>query len=246
MPKRTYIPDFASDERIPYLGMWPGEVWCENIAELEPDVEAISFGKKVKGLRELSAFKKLRRASAPLTPVYLDILLSIPNLEYLQLTPPRSPDIPSLAGFTKLRSLVMRCNRHQTDAEFIRGMSWLHSLCLSEAVSMTSLGPLETLTELRELYIDGAMNGPRQYFDSFDPLSELKHLEYVILLTRQVKGNTSLRALHSLKKLKYLYLIDVWPKEEYDALLAALPKLREIKFAGSRTYPPAKKVESGK
>ena len=239
MPKRAYIPDFAADQRIPYLGRWPGEVWCQDFAELPLDVEAVSFGKKTKGLRDLSAFKRLRRASAPLTPELFEILLTIPNLEYLQLDPPRSPEIPSLAGFTKLRSFVMRCNKHQTDLEFLRGLSWLHSLCISEATSLTSLAPLETLTELRELYIDGKMGGPRQYLESFDPLSELKHLEYAVLLTRLVKGNQSLQALHSLKKLKYLYLGDVWPTAEYDALLQSLPKLQRIRFAGSRQYPPA-------
>lgn len=83
------------------------------------------------------------------------------------------------------------------------------------------------------------MRGPRQYFESFEPLSGLQHLEYAVLLTRLVKGNQSLRPLHSLKKLNYLYLVDVWPTEEYDALLQALPQLNKIRFAGSRCYPLA-------
>lgn len=40
MPTRAYIPDFAADRRIPYLGRRPGEIWCQDFAELSPDVEA--------------------------------------------------------------------------------------------------------------------------------------------------------------------------------------------------------------
>jgi hypothetical protein len=237
MAKRRYIKDFAKDWRIPYLGMAPGLVHCDDVSTLPAGVRAVSLMKKVKGIEKLSTCKRLRRLSTELRPDWLLAIASIPNLQHVKFRMPRLADIPSLTCLAGLRSLVLSCNRHQEDLEFVRGMHWLHSLCVSEATSVSSFAPLATLTELRELYIDGKMGGPRQRVESFSPLGMLSNLRYAVLLVAVAGEKRRLKPLCKLKQLNYLYLQAKFTPAEYDAVLMALPRLKMIRFNGGRRWP---------
>lgn len=139
MVKRRYIRDFAATHKAPYLGMPAGMVQCRNVSELPRDVQAVWLTRKSTRIEQLASFKRLRRVHCLLREDWLPALATIPNLQYLRLSLPKSGDIPSLKCLTNLRSLVLSCNRHQTHLEFVAGMNWLHSLCVSEAMSVSSL-----------------------------------------------------------------------------------------------------------
>ena len=236
MARRRFIPDFM-DGRIPYLGMPDGMIFEVDVPDLPPDTEAVWLTKKTKGIEQLIKLKHLKCIHAPLREDWLPIFAKLPRLQRLKLSLPKTPDIPSLKCLTQLRTLIVCCNRHQENLEFVRGLDQLHSLCVSEAVAVKSLDPLSSLTELREIYLDGKM-GKHVVLDSFEPLSELTHLQYAVLLVRLAKENRSLTPLHTLKKLSHLYLATGYPPAEYDATLAALPKLKEIHFNGMKRWPP--------
>ena len=236
MAKRRYIQDFAATHKAPYLGMPPGLIQCRDVEDLPRDVEALWLTRKSSGVENLATFKQLRRIHAPLREDWLPVLASIPNLEYAKFTLPKSAEIPSLKCLSNLRSLVLSCNRHQTNLEFVRDMKWLHSLCVSEAMSVSLFAPLSTLSELRELYIDGTITG-RQTIDSLSPLADLTHLQFAVLLIRIAKANRTLAPLHKLKQLKFLHLSDDYLPEEYDLLIKTLPRLTEICFNAGKRWP---------
>lgn len=235
MAKRQYIRDFAVTHRAPYLGMPTGLVPCDDVADLSPDVQAVSLNSKSKGIEGLARFKKLRRIRSPLREDWLSTFAKIPNLQYAHFRLPKSPDIPSLACLTNLRSLVLSCNRHQTDLEFLQGMDWLHSLCVSEPMGISSLNPLSTLTELREIYIDGQISG-KFTVDSISPIGALEQLQFAVLLFGVAKANRTLAPLHNLQRLTFLHLALNFSEEEYDSLLKALPRLNEFSFNGGKRW----------
>ena len=236
MPRRRFIPDFTNG-RIPYLGMPEGMIFDVDVPDLPPDTKSVWLTKKTKGIEQLVELKHLECIHAPLREDWLPILACLPRLQRLKLSLPKTPDIPSLAVLKQLRTLIVCCNRHQENLEFLHGLDRLHSLCVSEAVGVKSLEPLSSLTELREIFLDGKM-GKHVMLDSFEPLSELTQLQYAVLMVRLAKENRTLEPLHALKKLSHLYLTTGYPPEEYDAALAALPKLKEIHFNGMKRWPP--------
>jgi hypothetical protein len=237
MMPRQYIEDFAATHKTPYLGLPAGTVACRDVADPPVDVQSISLTTKSTGIEQLARLKHLTRIKSPLREDWLPAFANIPHLQYATFRLPESASIPSLACLTGLRSLVLSCNRHQADLRFVRGMNWLHSLCVSEADQVKSLAPLATLTELRELYIDGSMGG-RGTVASFSPISRLNHLQYVVLQIR-VAGKSPLAPLRRLQELKYLHLRDEFSEGEYDALLKALPGLPEICFNAGKRWPPS-------
>lgn len=238
MPKRTFVPDFAS-LRIPYLGMPDGMIFNVDIPDLPTDAEVVWLPSKTKHIERLVEFRQIRHISATLQPDWLPILAALPKLESVNLTLPKSAEIPSLACLRKLRSLVLRCNKHQENLDFLADMDRLHSLCVSAAIGVKSLAPVATLSDLREIYLDGKL-GKHVLLDSFKPLAELTQLQFAVLLVKVAKHNRSLEPLHALKKLNHLHLAPAYKPEQYDALLAALPKLKEIHFSGMLRWPPTK------
>jgi hypothetical protein len=236
MPVRAFIPEFAPKTTAPYLGMPPGAVWCRKVQDLPRDVEAVLLSKKSTGLEQLVELLHLRRVQGGLPADRISQLMAVPQLEHVHLSIPGSTLVPPLQGFKNLRSLVVRCNRQQPDLEFVRGMDWLHSLCISEALAVTSFEPLATLTGLRELYIDGAIRG-RAAVDTLEPLASLKHLQFLSLLAKVNRGG--LQPLRRLKRLNDVWLSHEYLAEDYDALLQANLDLAEIQFNGGARWTRA-------
>jgi hypothetical protein len=213
-----------------------GMVMCTNVAELPREVEAVSLHRKAKRVGDLVHCKSIRHLHANLDSALLPILTQLPSLEYLKLYLPKNSEVPSLSGLRTLRSLVLVGNKHQGDLESVRDMSWLHSFCVTEAVGISSLAPLASLTELRELYIDGKIRG-RATIESLLPLAELKNLQFLLLLVRVAQPHGALKPLHQLRHLTSLHLSDEYAAKEYDSLIAAIPNLKQIRFNGGRRWP---------
>ena len=209
---------------------------CTRVDDLPADVESIWLLSNATGIEKLSRFTRLKRIRSNLSEELLPVLADLPHLQHAEFSLPRR-EIPSLSCLKKLRTLVLRCNCHQSTLEYVRDMTWLHSLCLSEAVGAPSLDPLSTLSELRELYLDGKLRS-RHTVDSLAPLSALRHLEFAVLLLRVAKPNRTLAPLCSLKKLKTLWLSPDYRPEEYDMVLKAAPGLTQIRFPGGPHWPP--------
>ncbi|MFK7820189.1 MAG: hypothetical protein AB8G99_15820 [Planctomycetaceae bacterium] len=166
----------------------------------------------------------------------IDELAELPNLRYLQVGLPREDEIPSFRPLQQITTLVVKCNKHQSNLKFLNGLNNLRSLCISEAMGITKLTPLGKLSGLCELYIDGAISG-RNTIQTLAPLGKLFDLRYALLLLRVEQRNRTLRHLHSLSKLTFLHLSDDYSEQDYDNLLAAVPRLKQIRFNAGGRWP---------
>ena len=217
-------------------------VECDDVFEARRNVRTMKLNRGCENVDQITEYSALKRVHCELRKDWLKPISQLPNLEHIQFTLPRSDQIPSLKRLQGIRTLVLMCNRRQSNLNFIRGLTSLRSLCVSEANNVTSLSPISSITNLQELYYDGTVGGTGKV-RSFAPISKLRDLRFAVLLVRSLEKKAPLRHLHQLKKLEYLFLGYSFAKdkEQLDALLEALPLVKKIKFNGGLTWPVTKR-----
>jgi hypothetical protein len=209
-----------------YLYPPPKQIRCDDISELPANATAVELEPKVRGIEEIGRFEKIVRIECSMLAVdWVTHLAKLPRLHHLDVHLFRGESLPSLRPLKQLRVLVLYRATKLKTLEFLRGMTQLHSLCLSEVMAATDLTPLATLRNLRELDIDGMLSKAK-IVDSLAPLSKLKHLEF-LLLACQVRDKT-LKPLGKLKSLRRLILGPRYPQSEYRWLFDQLPQLPAI------------------
>ncbi len=211
-------------------------VHCNDVLAVDSKATCLAISPKCKNLDALSSLRRVNRIRCTLTEGLLEQLAVMPKLRHLQIRLPRSDDIPSFRPLTQITTLVLTCNKHQSGLKFLNGVDNLRSLCISAAMGITRLTPLSQLRNLCELYIDGTISG-RGNIQTLAPLAKLPELRFAVLLLRLEKQNRTLKPLHGLSKLAYLHLSDDYTEEEYDRLLAAVPRLKQIRFNGGKRWP---------
>ncbi len=234
--EHRYKKVFASYGKAPYLGPFPEMVHCADPLTVPASCEFLSISPKCKNLAAISSLKRAQRVHCTLQDGLLEQLAQLPKLRYLQVGLPRADAIPSFQLLQQITTLVVKCNRHQSSLNFLTGLDNLRSLCLSEAMGVTQLTPLGRLSSLCELYIDGTLRG-RNTIQTLAPLGKLSELRFAVLLLRVEQRNRTLRHLHSLSKLAFLQLSNDYSHEEYDKLLAAIPRLKQIRFNAGGRWP---------
>jgi Leucine-rich repeat (LRR) protein len=222
-----------------YLGVPEGQVSCDDLAELPKSATVIGLERPYRNIELLPQFSKIQRLDlSDWDDAWLKLLAKLPNLRQLDLSFLKVETLPSFKPLKSLRVLVLYSVKKLKSLEFLRGMSGLHTLGLSEVMSATDLAPLASLKELRELDIDSALFKTK-WVDSLKPLAGLKRLQHLVLSCRVNPANRSLRPLGGLKELRYLLLSEKFPAEEKDWLLARLPKLKKINPGWPGEWPPA-------
>jgi hypothetical protein len=213
-------------------------VECDDVFEARKNARSLQLNRDCSNVAHIVEFKAVRRIHCDLRKDWLKPLSQLPNLSHIQFTLPKTAQIPPLKPLDGIRALVLMCNRHQKNLNFVRGMKSLRSLCVSEANSVTELNPIATLTRLQELYYDGSVGGIGKV-RSLAPLSKLTDLRFAVLLLRSSEEKEPLRHLYNLKKLEYLYLGATFAKDkgQLDSLLKELPRLKKIEFNGGLTWP---------
>lgn len=211
-------------------------VECDDVYEARKST-TLQLNRNCANVEHLPEFKSVRRIHCELCKDWLKPISQLPKLEHVQFTLPKSDEIPSLKSLEGIRTLVLLCNRHQTNLNFLRGLTTVRSLCISEAEGVTSLQPLAKLSNLQELYIDGKMSGTGK-FQSLAPLSKLTDLRSAELLLRSESAKP-LRHLLPLSRLEYLFLGASFRKleDELDLLVQSLPRLKSIEFNGGMKWP---------
>lgn len=217
-------------------------VECDDIFEARKNAKSLHLNRDCVNVDRIFEFNAVRRVHCELRKDWLKPLSKLPNLEHVQFTLPKTADIPSLKVLDGIHTLVLICNRHQTNLKFLRGLKSLRALCVSEANGVTELNPIASLTNLQEIYIDGSVGGSGKV-QSFAPLAKLQDLRFSVLLVRSMEKSSPLRHLHKLKMLEYLYLAAQFAKDEeqLDSVLEALPLLRKVEFNGGLTWPTTKR-----
>lgn len=213
-------------------------VECDDIFEARKNAKSLHLNRNCANVDRIGELKAVRRVHCELHKDWLKPLSRLPNLEHVQLTLPKTADIPSLKALDGIHTLVLICNRQQTHLNFLRGLKSLRALCVSEACSVTELNPIASLKNLQEIYIDGSTSGIGKV-QSFAPLAKLQDLRFAVLLVRSMEKSSPLRHLRKMKMLEYLFLAAQFArdKEQLDSVLEALPLLRKVEFNGGLTWP---------
>lgn len=212
-------------------------VICDDVFDARKNTASLQLSVDCANVDRICDLKSLKRVHCNLHKESLKPLSQLPHLEHLQLTLPKTADIPSLKVLNGIRTLVLLCNRHQEDLTFLRGLTSIRSLCVSNATSVKSLNPIASITGLQELYFDGSVHGIGKV-RSFSPLANLHDLRFAVLLVRSMEKRLPLRHLHQLKKLEYLHLASqfAYDTDALDSLLLAVPQLDKVEFNGSLTW----------
>lgn len=211
---------------------------CEDVATAPKTVRAIRLKTNCVNLSHLVKLRHLRQIHCDLVPDSLPYLAELPKLESAQFRLPRTEKIPSLAGLVRLRALVLRCTKDQKSLRFLSGLDHLESLCVSEPTSVRSLAPIGSLTELRQLYIDGAMHGRHTKVRTLAPIAKLTKLRHATLLLRSEQEHRPLRHLSKLRELEYLFLDHSFnDADELDRVVAQHDRLDFIEFSGGYRWP---------
>lgn len=217
-------------------------VECDDVFEARRNAKSLQLNPGCANVERIGELHAVRRIHCELRKEWLKPLSQLPNLEHVQFTLPKTADVPSLKSLNGIHTLVLICNRHQTDLNFLRGLKSLRALCVSEASGVTELNPIGSLTNLQEIYIDGSVGGMNKV-QSFAPLAKLQDLRFAVLLVRSMEKSSPLRHLHKLKMLEYLYLAAQFAKdkEQLDSVLDALTLLKKVEFNGGLTWPTTKR-----
>lgn len=235
MATQEYQPCFSRDDP-PYM-MGRRLTPCKDVHKLRADVRQVSLSRDCANVDQLVRFKHLEHVECELNERWLKCLGELPRLKWVELTLPKSDKVPSLKCLSQISALVVRCNRHQTNLNFLRGLESVRSLCVSEASSVKQLNPISRLVNLQELYIDGTVSGIGRV-ETLSPVSKLTDLRFAVLLVRSAQPTKPLRHLLALKKLEYLHLASFYLKNKDDLqqLVDDLPRLKRIEFNGGLTW----------
>jgi Leucine-rich repeat (LRR) protein len=226
----TYQPHFANG--YPYLGAVPGEIACNDVAQLPSDATVVRITKPYKNIAQLGHFRQIRQLDiSRLEDDWLPYLQNLPNLEHLRVSYcKKQKALPRLTGLESLRVLiVLRCRQLQS-LDFVGDLAQLEALCISEIKHVTDLSPLESLVHLKELWADGFQ------VNDLNWISPLSSLQSVHLLVQVHRKNRSLQPLHPLHQLTHFFTIDQYSKQEYQGLLVQVPSLKDITFSGNNRW----------
>ena len=228
---RKYFPNIGT----PYLGRPAGDAPQEHdILELPDETEIVELTKR--NSKNVDQLHRLHRVHtiycSGFLPEWIEQLEQLPNLRHLQVSLSRIKSVPSFQGLKKLRVLVTTRGK-EVDWSFLKGVTWLHSLCIGDVKTELPLKHISGISDLRELYIDsGAV------IASLNPLKKLTELQFLVLLIKVTRNKPSIRPLSSLKKLTNLQLSPRFEVQDFNYLIERLPNVNTIELNGGLSWPP--------
>ncbi|MCF6220140.1 MAG: hypothetical protein L3J65_03420 [Robiginitomaculum sp.] len=225
--RKTFVTTIKDGWDAPYLSKYDDEVGVVDFAELDESVEFINFNKKVKNLHLLPQFKSIRFVGIGIvTPELIDFLAQLPCLEVLKVSHNKNEDWPALKPLSSLKYLILHNVKKLSTLNFLKNMTQLESLFISEVLKLTDISALETTLNIREFSLEGSLHGQSSVLPVTDALFSLKKLEYLKFYSKKTIFNAADFA--NFKNLEYLHLSPRrYPFEFYAELEKYLPETCE-------------------
>lgn len=220
---KPYVTNIKDGWDHPYLGVHSDEVNVSDFADLDKNVERINFNAKVKNLHLLPNFKAVRYVgTGHVTAELIELLSQLPCLEVLGISNSKNEIWPSFKPLTGLKYLKLYNIKKITNLDFLKGMTQLESLYVSEVLKLDDISALKTTPNIRELAVEGNLHGQSSKLPEVEALFSLKKLEYLYFYTKKTVFNAPDFAVF--KNLSYLCLSPRrHPFEFYAALEKYLP-----------------------
>lgn len=229
MAEPRFRPFLTVATDVPYLGVPTGQVACESAGEIPLGAKVVEIEKPYRDMERIGERQEIEDLALDrFEESWIGPLARLPRLRILRLSFLKAETLPSFAPLASLRVLIVYSARRLTSLEFLRGVPNLHSLCLSETMAADDLAPLETLTSLRELDVDGTLWKAKKAV-SPAPLARLTQLRYLSLSVNVDRAVPApLAPLAKLQNLETLILGGNFKREDREDLVSRLPKLKKI------------------
>ncbi|WP_074938412.1 leucine-rich repeat domain-containing protein [Algibacter lectus] len=235
----NYLSESKSPSDYPHLGILEGTVRCPfDISELPTNSEIIDMPTPLKKFK-LNYFNYEHLIGNKvvegiilndLDKERLNVIASLPNLKYLNISNNKQDAIPNLSVLKSLEVLILSGITKVENINFIANLENLKTLYIYGIKNLYELKPLTTLPQLKELWLDhGRMGGTGKAVKNIEPLSELNNLEYLNMILNVENKNYDISPLLNLKKLKHLRTLPRFMnKEKKETLEMEIPLVKII------------------
>jgi len=222
--EKMFVTTIKEGWATPYLGAYDNEISVNDFAETDKNIELINFNAKVKNLHLLPHFKSIKYVGIDtITPSLVELLTQLPNLQILSISGNRQENWPALKSILSLKYIILYNIKKLSSLEFLRGMTQLESLFLSEVLKLNDISALETTPNIRELALEGNLHGQSSVLPNVDALFTLKKMEYLNFFSKKTIFNAA--DFSKIRALKYLRLSPRrYPFEFYAELERYLPE----------------------
>ncbi len=158
-------------------------------------------------------------------------LLDFPKLRHLWVAQTNQRQLDVVRSLHRLENLEIAWLRSIHDLMFLDDLPNLRVLALTISKKDFSVEPVGRLTQLHVLSLAATMSIPANcgaiYCESFSPLADLKHLEYLELFAVRPREG-GLEPLTALRNLKEVQIGNEYSLEDYARLSVALPRTKGL------------------
>lgn len=226
--------NYLSDEKCPsppyaHLGVLEGEVWgYYDLSQVPKGTKVLSLSTPLKRTKlSYSNWNALRNNDeieaiklGDIDEERIDVLSSLPNLKYLEISCNKQNEFPDLFTLKSLQILLLSNITRVDNIEFLKRLSNLKTLYICDLNHLYYLSPIAELRSLQELFLsNGGMCGVGKPVKSMEPLSRLLELEYLHFGVTVENRNYDISSLLTLKKLKHLYILPRFLNKENEGNL---------------------------
>lgn len=152
----------------------------------------------------------------------MQLLSSLRRLESLVVFGYRAPTFSALRPLSTINSLAIVGSSQLRSLAGVEALLHLQSLLLVDCTRIKDLEPLRHLPELQTLILEGGISKELR-LPSLWPLAPLVTLRRLRLASIRV-DDRSLEPLQGLTQLRDVFFADVFPRNEFRRLAAALPQ----------------------
>jgi hypothetical protein len=205
--------------------------------DVSPEATTVLLHRKGRSHEGVGRLRSIRTLMAyEVDQAYFDELCELEGLETLYVESLKATDLSAIARLTSLRRLVINGATRITDLAWVSYLPpSLGALAIENARSVSSLDPVESLTQITALAMEGSLDTSMRVA-TLDPIGTLTGLRHLFLTALRAEDKR-LQPLHSLTRLEVLEFGNYYAPGEVESLAKALPRTRCRWF--SRTAAPA-------
>ncbi len=199
----------------------PSEL-LDDLSEVASDVRVVSVYGRAKTFDRLVDFSRLERLWVSGLPhAAAGLLGQLRSLRSLVIHDCRSPSLAPLAGLSDLEFLAICGSSKLRSLAGIGDCRKLRELILFDCCNYGDLSPIEGLTQLEALCLEGGFSKQLR-LETLSPIASLTNLRRLRLASLRA-ADKSLEGLLPLKNLRTVFVAKVFPVGELRRVAAALP-----------------------
>ena len=210
--------------RIEDLGIYDAEILSPDYLQ-EKELSYSNLKKlRTEWLKVLPKLEKLKYlyVGHQVSQEYFEAICKIPNLKGLWIKTSQIKDFSHIGNLKKLEQLNFGGSLSVTNLGGIQNLTNLKYCVLDKFFGLENINELSGLKTLEKLHLFAGIDGKKLNIKSIEPLSELKNLKELAL---DIKTNLDIKPILKLRQLELLILTDYYHSE----IRKGLPKRTELR-----------------